>query len=363
MKSTLKSLLAFTLITLFVVSCGGDYRKRAQGQMGHVVVVMDSASWQSKTADAIRNTFGKEMETLPNLEPRYDLKFVDFSSREKLDQLKQMKNIIFAAPIDQKSDVGNFVRAILSDPIKERVRSGENFAFPLENKWYRDQWTLILTSTNDSTLAQKIENSGTSLVDNLDKVERRRWTEDIYERGEKVGIEDSLWDNHGWKIRVQHDYQLHIDTTNFVTLRRYMAKNDRWIWAWWKNDVTDISMVDKDWINHMRDSLMEKWVRGTRDSSYVTTEYRRPVKTRTYMMNGYYTYETRGTWRMTNDFMGGPFVNYTIYDEDTHRLFMVEFSQFAPKYDKRRFVRQFEAMGHTFRADSTYNAQSRPASD
>jgi len=65
---------------------------------------------------------------------------------------------------------------------------------------------------------------------------------------------------------------------------------------------------------------------------------------------------------MTNDFMGGPFVNFTYYDPATERLFMIEYGQFAPKVTKRRFVRQFRAMGRTFESDSTWNENAAPLS-
>src|SRR5699024_3735303 len=103
---------------------------------------------------------------------------------------------------------------------------------------------------------------------------------------------------------------------HFLTMRRLLPKNDRWFWAWWKNGVKDISFLDDDWINAKRDSLMEQWIRGTRDGSYITTEYDRPVETDSFRMNGYLTYETLGTWRMTKDAMGGPFVNFTAYDAE-----------------------------------------------
>ncbi|MDZ7693265.1 MAG: DUF4837 family protein [Balneolaceae bacterium] len=115
--------------------------------------------------------------------------------------------------------------------------------------------------------------------------------------------------------------------------------------------------MDKDWINAKRDSLWKNWVRGSRDSSYVATEYRVPTKTRSFELNDDIAYETLGWWRMTHDAMGGPFVNLTVYDDETQRLFMMGFVQFAPKYQKRRFVRQFRAMLRTFESDSTWNQQ------
>lgn len=136
-----------------------------------------------------------------------------------------------------------------------------------------------------------------------------------------------------------------------------LPDNYRWMWAWWKDNVNNINFLDEHWVNTTRDSLMKKYIRGTEDSSYVTTSYNRPMVSKTMMMNGYYTMETKGLWQMTHDAMGGPFINYTIYVPEQRRLYMLEFDEFAPKYGKRSFVRQFEAMGWTFQADTTLTPQ------
>jgi hypothetical protein len=133
--------------------------------------------------------------------------------------------------------------------------------------------------------------------------------------------------------------------------------------AWWQDNVEGIGFLNKDWINATRDSLLQRHIQGTREGSYVTTEYRSPRQVITRQMetdNRLIGYETLGTWRMTNDFMGGPFANFTYYDPMTNRLFMIEFGQFAPSVNKRRFVRQFRAMGRTFQSDSTWNQDSEP---
>ena len=132
-----------------------------------------------------------------------------------------------------------------------------------------------------------------------------------------------------------------------------MPDNDRWIWVWWKDNVNNIDYLDAQWVNATRDSLNEHYIRGTMDSSYVTTEYRTDVISRTINFKGFYGIVTHGRWRMTHGAMGGPFVNYTFYVPYQHRLYSMEFSEFAPRYKKRRFVRQFEAMAYTFQADST----------
>ncbi|NGP86979.1 DUF4837 family protein [Fodinibius halophilus] len=356
------------LLTVIWIGCEGDYRQKASGSFGQVIVVMDSADFESNTAEALRQTFGGWTQTIPGKPPRFDLSFRDFDSNEQLDRLKKFRNIIIAAPIDDSTNVSEFMRALLSDDVERKVRDGEAFAFPLKDQWYRDQWLLLLSAPSDTALATQIKNSQKTLVDNLIDKELNRWTAEIYERGEQFALEDSLWQNHGWKIRVQHDWIKSIDTTytdngdqaNFLTMRRPLPNNDRWFWAWWKK-VDNINHVDDSWINTKRDSLNKKWFEGSsnRRDSYVTTAYKRPHETETFRMNGNFVYETRGVWRMTEDAMAGPFVNFTVYDKETSRLFMLEFAQFAPKYDKRKFVRQFRAMLRTFESDSTWQANSQ----
>ena len=364
--NTISKICFLLILPLLWMSCEGDYRQKARGSFGTAVVVMDSSQFNSQTAEAIRQTYGQGIFTLPGVQPMFDLRFRDFSSNDQLESLKRFRNLIIAAPLSDSTNVANFIRALLSEEVEQQVKKGQAFAFPLENRWYRDQWTMILTAPTDSALAKQIRNSEVTLTESLLEKELERWKTEIYERGEQFELEDSLWTNAGWKIRIQHDWIRSIDTTytnnqetnHFFTMRRPLPNNDRWFWAWWKEDVENVNFLDDEWINAKRDSLMEKWIRGTRDSSYVTTEYRREVNTQSFMLNGDLAYETLGTWRMTNDAMGGPFANLTVYDDETQRLFIMEFGQFAPKYSKRRFVRQFRAMLRTFRSDSTWEPSS-----
>lgn len=356
----MKNQLILLPILLFIsfAACESDYRPASIGSIDEIIVVMDSTSWDSETALAIEESFGAPIRTIPfPVESKYDLTYRDFRTNDQLDMLRGFKNVIFAAPIEQESNVGSFIRALLSDDVEARVREGESFAFPLEDRWVRDQWTLILTSNSDQELAEKIRNSDQSLVGHLEEREVQRRIAEVYRRGEQTEINDQLWENHGWKVRMQHDYIQIADTTDAVAFARYLPDNNRRMWAWWMEGVTDIDFVDQDWINAKRDSLMQIYMQGERDGSYVVTDYGRPIETTEVDRNDRIVgFETMGMWQMVGNFMGGPFVNFTYYDPGTQRLFMVEYWQFAPGVNKRRFIRQFQAMGRTFESDSTWNA-------
>ena len=350
-----KVFLLFISLSVFTfVACDGDFRERAKGSINEVFVVMDSTQWESETGQAIKDTFGKLVFTLPNPEEYYNLTFRDIRSRAQLDQLRSMKNVIFVGSINDSSNVSAQIRAFLDEGVEQRVRNGESFAFPIKDQWYKDQYALILTSTSDSALAEKIRNSERALLGDILERELLRWTYDVYEKKEQTQISDSMWINHGFKVRIQHDYIPNVDTTDFMTFRRHLPQNDRWMWVWWKDGVKDINFLDDDWINATRDSLNQLYVKGNADR-YVSTEYRRPVETESFQQGRYLAYETLGTWQLINGARGGPFVNFTYYDPATERLFMIEYSQFAPSVrQKLRFVRQFRAMGRTFESDSTW---------
>ncbi|PWN07511.1 DUF4837 family protein [Rhodohalobacter mucosus] len=357
-----KALFLIPVLGAFILaSCESDYRPASIGSMDEIIVVMDSTSWDSETALAIEETFGAPIRTIPYpIEPKYKLTYRDFRTNDQLDRIQEFKNIIFAAPIDSENNIASFIRAILSDDVENRVRSGDSFAFPLEDQWMRDQWTLILSSTSDQELAEKIRNADQSLVGHLESRSIDRRTAEVYRRGEQTDLNEMLWDNYGWQVRMQHDYIPVIDTTDAVVFARYLPDNNRRMWAWWADEISDFSVVDQEWINTKRDSLMQIYMQGERDSSYVTTDYRRPIEmTAVERDDRIVGYETMGMWQMVGNFMGGPFVNFTYFDPETERLFMVEYWQFAPGVNKRRFIRQFQAMGRTFEADSTWNTNQQ----
>ena len=60
-------------------------------------------------------------------------------------------------------------------------------------------------------------------------------------------------------------------------------------------------------------------------------------------------FETRGKWEVLNDFMAGPFLNYTVVDKANNRLIVVEGFTYAPSVNKRDFVFELEAIAKSLK--------------
>ena len=57
-----------------------------------------------------------------------------------------------------------------------------------------------------------------------------------------------------------------------------------------------------------------------------------------------YAVETRGLWRSFGDFMGGPFVNYTLLSPDGKQLVELTGFVYCPRFDKRDYMMQVDGI-------------------
>ena len=196
---------------------------------------------------------------------------------------------------------------------------------------------------------------------------------EMFEKGRQLDLEEVLVEHHGFSVKVQHDYQIAIDTisgsTGFVWLRRILARTRREFFVYYEENASP-SELTPDWIYSTHDSLTREHMRGN-IAGFVRIDYRRPLETEQTTVLDRYGYETRGLWHMVKpadgegEFMsvggGGPFLAYSFYDQASDRIYLIHGSVFAPEFDKLDFLRQMEVMANTFRtknADS--NEQSKP---
>ena len=62
---------------------------------------------------------------------------------------------------------------------------------------------------------------------------------------------------------------------------------------------------------------------------------------------------------MHNDFMGGPFVSHSFYSQNGKEIIVVEAFVYAPKYDKRQYLRQVESIIYSFEWEGAETVKPR----
>ena len=97
-------------------------------------------------------------------------------------------------------------------------------------------------------------------------------------------------------------------------------------------------------IAHIRDSIGRIYIHGAIPRTRMITEpafspYLSQIK-----IYNRETLETKGNWELLNDFMAGPFINYTILDKPNNRILVIEGFCYAPSKQKRELMFELEAI-------------------
>ncbi len=357
---TLSLVVGFAPLLAFM-GCEGDYRPRAVGQEGEVTVVMDSSLWTSEVGEALRENVTPWVKTLPSWERYFDIRHLELSSERTYESIQDLKNVIIIAPLNDTTNEATFLERRLSEDAQDAVMNGQTAVVSKPNLWRRSQRVFFITAATPDGLVQALQEQGPQVRESFHEITLQRMKREMYDKARRHELEDSLMERHGFAVNIQHDFQLAIDTmtdsTGFVWLRRILAKTRREFFVHYIENANP-ERITPEWIFETRDSLTRTYYQGNVEG-FVRIDYRRPLEAREVNIAGRYGFKSRGLWHMVapaeqeGEFrslgQGGPFVNYTFYDQESDRIYMLDGSVFAPGFDKLELLRQMEVMAKTFR--------------
>jgi hypothetical protein len=356
-----ETLLPILVAVLLLGGCEGDYRPRASGPDGEITVIMDSSLWTGAPGEALRENVAPWVQTLPVSERYFQLRHLELESERTFNRIKDLKNVIIAAPLSDSSNEASFLQRRFSEDARQAILDGQTAVVSKPDLWRRSQQIYYVATATPQALAETFQNRGTEIRGTFEEVTLDRLEREMYEDGRRSSIEDSLLERHNFTLNVQHDFQIAVDTTTasegFIWLRRILAETRREFLIYYADDVGP-DQITPEWIYAKRDSLTRKHLQGN-VQGFVNIDYRRPLETEQISFLDRYGFESRGLWFMAvpaegdDDLRpvggGGPFINFTFYDQATDRVYMLDGSVYAPDFDKLNFIRHMEVMAHTFR--------------
>ncbi len=348
--------LLFLAFSALFLSCS-QFKPKSTGDETEIITYIDSLLY-SEVQEPLKFVFYRllytpQPETLFIIKPEFQI--------YSLDQLKTRKNLMFILTLDDKSEIGNYVLNMLDPSSKELVEKDSAYMFIKRDLWSRGQIILVLVSKDKGTLLKHLKESRNEIYIYFRDEFFKRELDAIYSEGHnKKNIERYLLEKYGWTILVQHDYYVAKDSAQekFVWLRRRTPEDmERFIFIHWIDSVeSPYRFFNQAWIAEKRNEITRKFYRTVDDDAWVVIAedpesikylYFFPVN-----FNGKYAIRVQGLWRF-NDFTGGgPFISYIFYDEKQKRIYFIDGSIFAPRYEKKKLIIQIDALLHTFKTAS-----------
>ena len=326
MKRIVK-IAALAAMVLALAGCKGRNRgpllPNVSGKAGEIVVVIDKDNWEGDIGNALRDILAGDCPYLAQREPLFTLANVPPGSFSNL--FKIHRNILI----------------LNIDP--QGRKTGMQYQ---RDQWARPQSIAQVNAPDRDSALEILAEARDQLPEFFEQAERDRIIANsiLYE---ELTLREPVEKLTGGILHFPSGYKLRKATDDFVWIADEKQYTNQTVLAY-RYPVPEEEPFSVGSIIAKRNEVMQANVPGMFDGSYMTTSTAVEPVVRSLKFRGIDFVETRGFWEVQGDFMGGPFVSHAFYSPDGKDLIVLEAFVYAPKYDKRQYLRQVESILYSF---------------
>lgn len=318
----LKKSVYFLMTILILASCGESKSTtpNSTGRSSEIIVVCNKPKWNSSVGDTIRGVLMQNMQGLPEAEPEYTLINIPEKAFSKF--LQTHRNVL--------------VVDINANYTKSKVET-------LRNVWSHPQRVVKIKAGSDTAFLNLFARHSKAIKELFNQNERARFSaQNALTRNKQA--EKLLSDEFGINMVISKDFYQAKKANNFMWLRSETNANSLGIMIY-TYPYLDTNQMNPYAIMASRDKYTRLYIPGPLEGSYMAIEREfYPPVSRKLLFKEMFAVETRGLWKTVGDFMGGPFVNYTIVDAPRQRIIVFDGYVYYPNKSKRNYIRQLESI-------------------
>ncbi len=321
----------------------------ARGEADEIILVADSAQWvDSELGSELRKTFNTPMQGLPQDESLFNVSKV---SPKKLNSvLKSAKNMVFVMTLDRQSSDSRVLQKFFTSQSLNQIKRDTAIFMRRQNDLFaKGQTVLFLFSKEEELLAKKINYNRSKIREIFESSARESIKAKLF-RSPKKQLAQRIKEDHDVGLVIPYGWEKARDLKNFFWLRLMDARTEQSIFVYYQpyNDQSLFNNVDL-----FRDKITKRFLYdGENPDVHIKRQEIIPVFTERVSFNGNYAVEGRGLWKISDNSRGGPFVSYTILDEDAQMIYYVEGYVDSPGTRKKNLIRELEAILSTFKTKS-----------
>ena len=313
------------------ISCRNNTKPllpNVSGKAGEVIVVIGKDNWEGNLGNEIGSLLARDCEYLPQREPLYSL--VNLSPAAFTDMFKLHRNIV----------IFNIDSTVTKQGVVYRT-----------DVWAHPQCVIQVNASCADSAVVVLNRNGENITGAIEQAERNRVIANtlLYEESKLADVVDKMI---GGKVHFPIGYTLKKVTDDFIWIADEKQYTTQGIFIY-KYPATDEQPFSEENIISRRNAFLKEYVPGMLDNTYMTTSVFVKPGIKFLKYHDLDFVETRGLWEVYNDFMGGPFVSHSFYSKDGKDIIVLEAWVYAPKYDKRQYLRQTESLLYSFEWDNS----------
>lgn len=323
------SYLALAMALIAMVSCSDSKRKQAllpniSGKAGEVIVVIDKGLWEGAVGTTLRDTLACECPFLPQREPLYTLVNVAPGGFGQMFQVH--RNIIIVNISSDVTEPGVIYRT---------------------DVWARPQCVIRINAADSETAVQLIKENSNRMRITLEQAERDRLIANA-RKYEELSLSPVVTSMVGGSPHFPAGYKLKKKTDDFIWISYDTEFTTQGIFIYKYPVVEGEDMMSLESFLAENNKVLKENVPGMFDNTYMMPSTFATPSIEYLKYKGRDFAQVRGFWEVYNDFMGGPFVAHAFYSPDGKEMIVLEAFVYAPKYDKRQYLRQVESVIYSF---------------
>jgi hypothetical protein len=309
----------FLLFVIVLFSCSKKNENPARpssGKINSISVVIDDKLWYGVVGDSIRNKFAKAVDGLPKEEPLFDIN--QYPTHPMEGFMTKSRTIIV-------------------------IKIADDTVFEINKDQYATPQNVFHISGNSVGNILEILEKHTPQI--LQIIQKGEITEQQRLINDSILNPKTIQNQFDIILKVPSSYSYVAKGANFIWLKKEFnsGSNSLIISQLPLSAIKNNSNVSSR-ILQLQDSIGELYVKGAEPASTMYVDQSYPIYFMKTKLDRKVAYTTKGTWRLKDSFMFGPFLNYMILDPYKNRILFLEGFSYSPSRDKRDLMHELESV-------------------
>ena len=306
----------FILIAaLLFISCndGTKIVLASSGNLNEISIVVEDQLWEGSIGKALTNILSKPIYGLPQQEPLF--------------KLRQIPPRVFSGFVTKSRTI-----IIIENNKQKHTRL-------LLNKYASPQTVIVVSGMTSREIIEELKKHSKKIINNIKEAEIKEKQRRIRK---SLSISQTLDSIFKIKLDYPSIYRVAAVDRNFVWLRKDTKSGSVNLSVFQTPLKTNRLNTEK--IITIRDSVSKQKIPGPTKETYMSTETQyKPVLVPT-KIRKHKGLEVRGLWEVKKQFMGGPFINFSVVDSINNRILFFDGFVYSPGTEKASYIFEIEAI-------------------